>query len=315
MGDFEQVKKSKKTNVLPFAQGAEFFFNAGTRHAVNGDFETALKYMNRAIELDAYNPDYLFNKACILVEMRKTKESTGLLNQIIWKIDPTYAECYFGLGCNYLESGDYAKALMNFEKFISMENLRDEYDDDADEFLMDMQNEYEQWDEAFNYSILELMKQKKRRATNARKLMLDGSLLLLEGKYPEAILKLEKSIIACPEVPDARIRVSMAYFFCGDIKMATILANSVLKMQRGNYMGLLCLALYYHVGGQESRVEQVLSELEQVIGMRQQRLDHEDWKLYVTMLKSADPGDPFRNRLSQVVSLFGNRGKLQKRDT
>jgi tetratricopeptide (TPR) repeat protein len=294
-------------NVLPFEQDHEFFFRLSVKCAVQRDFAAALKYIDRAIAQDVFNADYLFNKACVLVELKKTRESIKLLNNIIWKIDPTYAECYFGLGCNYFEVGDFKKSLFNFEKYVAMEDSG-EFFEDAYEILLYMQITSQ---DAFDYEIgdrlVERTQEARKHKTSSMKFHADGSASLFKGNYKDAISKFEKSIMACPELASARVRLSMAYYMTGQLKLATALAGSALKIQRSNYMAKLCLALYYSVDGKADMSERTLRLLERMrsrkCGKDKQKdvQKAEDHVFYERMLSGAPLGDELKQRLAGVA--------------
>jgi tetratricopeptide (TPR) repeat protein len=291
-------KKTKRTNVLPFERDQEFYFNLSVKRAMSRDFPDALRYIDRAIEMDAFNADYLFNKACILVELRRTRESVKLLNYIIWNIDPTYAECYFGLGCSYFELGDFERALFHFEKYVMMED-EGEFFEDAYEILFYMQLSPEldrfDFDDLSNFRSHE----RKRYRDNSQKLHAAGSMYLNRGNYKEAIRQFERSIMACPEITSSRIRLSMAYYMTGQIALAKLLAGSVLKIQKSNNMAKLCLALYYSIDGQTDRSERLLGWFSRMRNKKSRsQQESEDRAFYEQMLKVAPVGDDLKDRLS-----------------
>jgi tetratricopeptide (TPR) repeat protein len=303
-GDVSARKRAKGGSVIPFEQDHGFYFRVAVRHAMDQDFTRALKYLNKAIELDVFNAEYLFNKACILVELKKTRESIRVLNGIIWKIDPTYSECYFGLGCNYFELGEYTKALYYFERYVSMTD-DGEFFDDAYDLLFYMRMSPEIDEEGMGDHFLDCGRLQRHYRTTFAKFHADGSVCLFSGKYREAISKLEKSIMACPETTNARIRLSMAYFMTGQLNLAMLLARSVLKIQKGHHMAKLCLALYYSVDGKQDMSEQMLRLLERIRGKRafckSGKLDREDRSFYEVMLRKAQLEDGTKRRLAGVV--------------
>jgi tetratricopeptide (TPR) repeat protein len=294
------------SNILSFNRGHEFFFRLALKYAMRRDFAAALKYVDTAIEQDAFNADYLFNKACVLVELKKTKESIKVLNSIIWKIDPTYAECYFGLGCNYFELGDFHKALFNFEKYVMMED-NGEFFEDAYEILFYMQiTSHEEFDYDIGDRLAARTREVRRLRSSSMKFHADGSASLFSGSYKDAIRKFEKAIIAFPELSSARVRLSMAYYMTGQLKLATALAGSALKVQKSNYMAKLCLALYYSVDGRGDMSEQTLRLLERMRSRKcgkdkvKDRLKEEDHVFYERMLSGAPVGDELKRRLEGV---------------
>jgi len=257
-----------------------------------------------AIEQDAYNPDYIFNKACILVELKQTRESIKLLNYIILNIDPTYTECYFGLGCNYFEVGNIEKSLHYFEKYLLMEEDGEFYED-AFEILfhMRMPDEGDDFDPDNQIGISE--RAQKRSRDSSLKLHAAGSMYLRRGNYKEAIRQFEKSIMAYPEIKSSRIRLSMAYYMSGQVTPAILLANSVLKIQQSNYMAKLCLALYYSTDGKADISEGILSVFSRQRGRKLRNpQEGEDHALYEKMLQAAPVGDEMKMKLQGITRRF-----------
>ena len=297
----KRQRSVKQSKIVPFSQDHALYFNLAVKHAMRKDFPGALKYIDLAIEKDAYNTDYLFNKACLLVELRRTRESIKLLNYIIWNIDPTYSECYFGLGCNHFEIGDLEKSLYYFEKYVLME-ADGEFCEDAYEilFYMRLPNNTDKFDLDSQIDMSE--KAQKRHRDSSMKLHAAGSMYLHRGNYKEAIRQFERSIMAYPEIKSSRIRLSMAYYMTGQLTMAKLLASSVLKMQKNHHMAKLCLALYYSTEGSTDMSERLLSVFARIRGKKQHSAQEgEDHKFYEQMLKAAPVGDELKTKLQGVA--------------
>ena len=297
----KKQRTGKHSKVIPFMQDHGLYFNLAVKHAARKDFLGSLRYINLAIEKDEYNTDYLFNKACLLVELRRTRESIKLLNYIIWNIDPTYSECYFGLGCNFFELGDYEKSLHYFEKYVLME-ADGEFCEDAYEilFYMRLPNETAEFDLDSQLDMSE--KARKRHRDSSMKLHAAGSMYLHRGNYKEAIRQFERSIMAYPEIKSSRIRLSMAYYMSGQLDMAKLLASSVLKMQKNHRMAKLCLALYYSTEGLTDMSERLINVFARMRGKKQcSAQEGEDHQFYEQMLMAAPVGDELKTRLHGVA--------------
>lgn len=294
----KQALAGKKHKILQFSQEHGFYYNLAVKHAMLKDFQGALKYIEMAIGKDEYNAEYIFNKACILVELKQTRESVKLLNYIIWNIDPTFTECYFGLGCNYFELGNFEKALHYFEKYVAMEE-DGEFCEDAYEILFYMRLPGDDYDFDLEDQMDLSERAQKQYRDSSLKLHAAGSMYLHRGNYKEAIRQFERSIKAYPETKSSRIRLSMAYYMTGQLRLAKLLASSVLKIQKNNHMAKLCLALYYSTDGQTDMSERLLSMFSRARAKKPRSpLEDEDHALYETMLKSAPVGDDVKSKLS-----------------
>ncbi|MCL2163104.1 MAG: tetratricopeptide repeat protein [Oscillospiraceae bacterium] len=293
-------KRDNSNKVLEFNRDHEFLFNIAIKHAMKKNLESAIKYIDKAIQIDNYNADYLFNKACILVEMKRVDESIEILNSIIWRIDPTYAGCYFGLGCNYFEMGKYSEALACFEKYVAIVD-DGEYIDDAYDILLYLQFSSENGDIFIDRKRVNKINDRNSYLKSSLRLDEDGRRLLFSGNYSGAIEKFEKSIKTYPENTNARVRLSMAYFMMGDVSLAKCLAASALKLQRGNYLAKLCLAFYYTAEGQMDMSEKMLMWLEKVRAKRYSSVRSEAQMFYDLLVTKAPVGEKFKSRITGAV--------------
>jgi Tfp pilus assembly protein PilF len=121
-----------------------------------------------------------------------------------------------------------------------------------------------------------------------------GSEYLRDGRYHDAVKKLERSIMEWPDDAGSRVRLSMAYFFTGQAALAGSLARSALKVRKSDYLARLCLALYYAVDGDNDRLEEMLRALRR---SRRGQPDEDAHELFGRMLELAPLGDETRGRL------------------
>lgn len=84
--------------------------------AMRRDFDNALKYGRRAIELDAENPWYHINMADIYMQLSNLDSAAYYLEQVVL-IDPEREGVEFQLGNIYMQTGNNIQAERIFEKF------------------------------------------------------------------------------------------------------------------------------------------------------------------------------------------------------
>ena len=295
---------AKRDKILEFIREHDFYYRLAVKRAMGKDYASALKYIDMAIEKDAYNAEYLFSKSCVLVELNRTRESIKLLNYIIWNIDPMFAECYFGLGCNYFEIGNYDKSLYSFEKYLMMED-DGEFFEDAYEILYYMQLPGKLLEYDFENQVKASERIQKQHKDSSIKLFAAGSMYLHRGNYREAIRQFERSIMAYPEIKGSRIRLSMAYYMTGQTAYAKLLAGSVLKIQKNNQMAKLCLALYYSTDGQTDMTDRFIKMFARARAKKAlSQQDNEDRMLYEKMLTTAPVGEELKTLLSGAAHKF-----------
>lgn len=107
-------------------QGMEFYESR--------DYDQAEAYLNKAVELDPDNAEYLQNHAIILIQQGKQDEAIEEFNKTLSDKKSKNANknnkyAYRGLGMAYLQKQDYANAIDNFEKALDY-NVRPEWDTD-----------------------------------------------------------------------------------------------------------------------------------------------------------------------------------------
>ena len=93
-------------------------FRAGA-YSKLGDFERALRSINLAIEADSTDNDYLEARAEIYANMDSTAQMFRDLNTIIEK-EPTNAGYYNDRGQAYLFSGQYRKAIEDYDMAVAL---------------------------------------------------------------------------------------------------------------------------------------------------------------------------------------------------
>ena len=291
------LQAGKTGVILQYSQNHDLYFKMAIKRAERKDHNGAIKYIDMAIDKDSYNAEYLYSKACLLAEMKNTRGSVKLLNYIIWNIDPTYTDCYFGLGCNYFELGNYEKALTYFDKYVMMEEYGDLHQK-ANDFLSYMGLPEDSEEHSVDIHMYMGEKARKLSWDSSMRLQESGSLHLRRGNVREAIKLFERSIKEYPEAINSRLRLSMAYYMNGELPRAILLAGSALKIQESNYIARLCLALYYSTEGKTDLSESMLSVFTRIRGRKQRgKPEAEDRRFYEQMLKTAPVGDEMKSKL------------------
>jgi tetratricopeptide (TPR) repeat protein len=114
----KSMNKRKPIDLVSLRNDPEFYFKIGQKYVKKKSLGTALRFINRAVDIEPYNADYQFNFACLLAELKQPGKSNDILLSILKNIDPKLTECYFGIGCNYFDLADFIKAREYFEKYV-----------------------------------------------------------------------------------------------------------------------------------------------------------------------------------------------------
>jgi Tfp pilus assembly protein PilF len=126
------MRKNRK--ILPYNQNPEFFIKLGAKYINKGDMKSSLKYVIKAVEMQPCNPYYKYNLACIFAELQEFEKSNTIFEEILENLDPDLSDCYFEMGCNYFETGDFANARKCFENY-SEHDPDGEYIDEVENAL------------------------------------------------------------------------------------------------------------------------------------------------------------------------------------
>jgi len=83
----------------------------------NGDTLAAVKFYDKAIELDSLQPDWFYNRGVILEQIGDSiRGFADLLKSI--EIDSLYEAGYFAIGATLYEQGKYAESIYYGEKLV-----------------------------------------------------------------------------------------------------------------------------------------------------------------------------------------------------
>jgi tetratricopeptide (TPR) repeat protein len=92
-----------------------------------GDFETAQKYLAQAVEISPQDEAAAYNVGELLFSSQKVDEAIRYL-ELATQINKDWPKPYQKLGYVYLNKGDFAKALENFNTFLALDPENPEAD-------------------------------------------------------------------------------------------------------------------------------------------------------------------------------------------
>jgi len=157
------------------------------------DYEEALKYINKAIDIDKMNIEFYIEKGIILANMDCYDEAIKELNNAL-KVNKKAAEVYFHLGNIYIMKENRGAGIENYNKAIAFG-----YDDAQIYYNLGLMYEEDDNDELAirNYSKA-IIKNPLRTDARVRK----AKIYITNGKYPEALETLNQLILADPDLYD-----------------------------------------------------------------------------------------------------------------
>ena len=119
MGLLEEALAQNSENGFAHSQKAKILFSLG-------DVKGAKEAISRAVELQPYQPDFLYVKGVIWESQGNLQEALGIFREVV-AINPGEADAYFELGKINLKQGDRAGARENFRNAVELDPAEEEY--------------------------------------------------------------------------------------------------------------------------------------------------------------------------------------------
>jgi len=235
-GNYRREEKPR-TNVVSLSMDESFFFERAVRALDRYQYDKALKYFRKSVELKPDNPVNHCNMAGILSEMGDYEESNAVLLHVLEQVDPSMTECRFYMANNFA----------NMERFEEAEEALVKYleEDAAGQFLHEAE-------EMIDLLQVELKRKIRDHTVLARR----GSdrhdrarTMLEEGMFSEAADLLEELLEEYPEFAAASNNLALAYYYMGLTDKALKTVEDVLKRDEGNLHGLCNLAIFRRHSG------------------------------------------------------------------
>jgi len=295
--------------VITFERGAEFYFDLGYKYIQKGKLKTALRYIEKAAVLKPQDSFLQFNYAGLLAELGDIDRSTQVLVNIVKNLDPDYLECYFGLGCNYLQMQKIKKSYEYFSLYLE-KDPEGEFSEEAEE-LMEMLTMIKDANNNLDDEELEKIYKIEEEAIDH----------LEKREYEKATQKFETVVQLLPNAVPARNNLSLAYYYLGFIDKAIELAREVLGYEETNVHANCNLAIFYNKQGSDSWVEKQLRIIGKIHTDNEEYLykigdtygslgKHADAYKTFKKLLSVDPDNPMYVHFTAVAAY--NNGKYKE---
>ncbi len=101
------------------AQSAQEYINIGHRNYELGEFEEAIEYLNKAVELDDRNPEVFYLLGVCKSQLQRNKEAVRDYDLAL-ALDKDYAEVYFEKGYSLFMLNEFKLAIEAFDKAIAL---------------------------------------------------------------------------------------------------------------------------------------------------------------------------------------------------
>ncbi|MDO3413116.1 tetratricopeptide repeat protein [Saccharibacillus sp. CPCC 101409] len=220
-----------------------FFFERAVQALDRYQYDKALKYFRKAVELEPGNPVNHCNMAGILSETGDYEASNAVLLHVLEEVDPAMTECRFYMANNFA----------NMERFEDAEKALLDYleADDSGQFLSEA-------DEMIELLQIELGRQVREHSVKARwgaDRHDRARAMLEEGRFAESADMLENLLQQYPDFAAASNNLALAYYYMGLSNKALEIVEGVLQRDPGNLHGLCNLAIFRRHSGAEGAEE------------------------------------------------------------
>lgn len=221
MSKNSQVKQPKG-KVLSFIPTGEYYFTKGLKAFRRRDFHKGKKYLQRALQLEPYEPMIACQLAIINTELGEYQQSNQLLHMVLEELDQDLVECHYFLANNYAHLGFFKDAYHHANCYLELEP-DGEFAEDAEDLLEVLTLEADEIEEEELYGQDDLiMKQEQAQE------------LLESGHFPKAIKILKEVIAEFPEYWSAYNNLALAYFYLGEYEKAFEILDNVMEQNPGN---------------------------------------------------------------------------------
>nr|WP_188669576.1 tetratricopeptide repeat protein [Saccharibacillus kuerlensis] len=214
-----------------------FFFERAVHALDRYQYDKALKYFRKAVELKPDNPVNHCNMAGILSEMGDYEASNAVLLHVLSEVDPSMTECRFYMANNFANMESFEEAEDALLAYLE-EDASGQFLDEAEEMIELLQIELKR--KIRSHSVL--ARHGSDRHERART-------MLEEGMFAEAAGLLEELLEEYPEFAAAANNLALAYYYMSMTDKALETVEDVLRREPGNLHGLCNLAIFRRHSG------------------------------------------------------------------
>lgn len=245
-----KVKKteSHKKDVLPSLHDEDFCFTKGVEAFQGLKFDTALKWLKKAVHLNREEPVYQCQLAIVYTELSYYHKANEILREVAKKYGKRYPDCYYLLANNFAQLGLLQEAKKYCYLYMKLQPQGEFYDDTS--ALLDLIETTE--DEESDYVSSE---------DHLLEFQEEVFFLLQHNEYKKALPLLEEMIELFPEHTLAKHDYSEALFFTGQKREAIEREKSLLSESKSTLPSIINLAIFYHELGDEKQASNYTDQL------------------------------------------------------
>lgn len=252
-------QQARPSNIIPFIPEGDFYYKKGVEAYRNGKLDKAMKWLNKAIEMEPTEVIYHCQKSVIFTEMGSFHKAIYILDDIIKEHGDDYAECFYLLSHNYSKLGYMHDAEKYANLYLKMDPDGD-FREQAEELLTYVEAEEED-DELWT-----------TEEEDELIMFQESAFYYLEREeWQFALPILEEMMSMFPEHMLAKHEFAKALFFSGNQKEAVRMEEEHLLSEQVSVYTHVNLAMFYHEMNQFDQRDEHLRLLRNIFPIHEEQ--------------------------------------------
>ncbi|WLV23954.1 hypothetical protein QR721_09950 [Aciduricibacillus chroicocephali] len=254
----DKPSSKQLNNLVPFIPDGDFYFTKGVEAFRKTKFQSAIKWLQRALELSPKDPLYQCQLSVVYTEIGFFHSANELLMDVLDRNRDKYPDCYYLLANNYAHLGLLNEAKKHASFYLNVEPDGD-FADEAEALLelLDIDEEDDEWE-----------------LDNEDELLVSQEAIFRHMEYLEwetALPLIQEMMENFPDQPLAKHDYALALFEAGEREKALELELGLLEKNEDEILSHLNLAVFYHELGDKEKSEQFTKQLLNVYPMHEQQ--------------------------------------------
>lgn len=233
------MPERKANKIVPFMQGAEFYFAKYRRKLEQGKYIDALCALRAACDKKPEDQEYALELAELYTEMDFYEESNYILLKLFPENPARQEECLYGMGCKFFGLQDIDRARECFEKVLHY-YPEGSYGEDAADFLEYLEEEQQAGGILPSAAFTEAEKGRK---------------CLDSGETDQAIEIFSRLTENYPEQVFLKNNLALGLYCAGETEKAIALSRQILMQDRYSPHAICNLLLFANGAGKKELVE------------------------------------------------------------
>jgi tetratricopeptide (TPR) repeat protein len=258
-------QNKQKYNILPFLMSGEYYFSIGIKAFQKRDFNKAIKWFQKAIEIAPHNPLFQCQLSVLYTEIRAYHKANEILRKVLHVFGEEYVDCYYLIANNYAHLGLFQDAKKNVEIYLRKAPNGD-FIEEAKELndLLNMYNEIEE-DEDFEDDCL---------FDDEDELLIYQETIFYHmenEEWDKALALLEELLMLFPDYIAAKHDYALALFHTGRQQEAMNLEEEELELNPASLHSIANLAVFHYLRGERAESLSYIETLRNVYPMNEQQ--------------------------------------------